>query len=57
MIENINDFLSVAFLVLLLMIALFEILKHFSKRHARHIMDLERDYYFQDFEQDEEETV
>lgn len=50
MIENINDFLSVAFLALLLIIAVFQIVKHFS---SRHIMDLERDYYIQDFEEDE----
>ena len=53
MIENINDFLSVAFLALLLIIAVFQIVKHFSSRHARHMMDLERDYYIQDFEEDE----
>mgnify|MGYP003377576849 CR=1 FL=1 len=43
MIENVNDFLSVA----------FQVVKHFSSRHARRIMDLERDYYIQDFEEDE----
>lgn len=52
MIENVNDFLSVAFLALLLIIAAFQVVKHFSSRHAR-LMDLERDYYIQDFEEDE----
>lgn len=54
MIENINDFLSVAFLALLLIGALFQVLKHFSRRHERKVMDLERDYYIQDFEEEQE---
>lgn len=53
MIENVNDFLSVAFLALLLIVAAFQVVKHFSSRHTRRIMDLERDYYIQDFEEDE----
>ena len=53
MIEIVNDFLSVAFLALLLIVAAFQVVKHFSSRHARRIMDLERDYYIQDFEEDE----
>ena len=56
MIENVNDFLSVAFLALLLIVAAFQVVKHFSSRHARRIMDLERDYYIQDFEEDEWES-
>ena len=48
-----GDFLSVAFLALLLIVAAFQVVKHFSSRHARRIMDLERDYYIQDFEEDE----
>lgn len=56
MIENINDFLSVAFLVGILMAALIVVFRHFSNRHARKIMDLEREYYVQDFEEDESES-
>ena len=56
MIENINDFLSVAFLVILLLVILILVLRHFSVRHARKIMDLEREYYFSDFEEDDPES-
>lgn len=45
MIENINDFLSVAFLVLVILYGLYLTYSIFVKHHAHRMQQLESDYY------------
>lgn len=55
MVENINDFLSVAFVVGILFVGLFIVFRQFSIRHQSRIKNLEKEYYIQDFEEDDSE--
>ncbi|MEA4875039.1 hypothetical protein [Anaerorhabdus sp.] len=48
MIENVNDFLSVAFLILLILYGFFLTYKVFVKHHAHKMQQLESDYYLED---------
>lgn len=45
MIENVNDFLSIAFLVLLILYGLYLTYAIFVKHHAHKMQQLESDYY------------
>lgn len=50
MIENINDFLSVAFLLLILVYGLYITYSIFVKHHEHKMQQIESDYYQDDTE-------
>lgn len=48
MIENINDFISLAFLIVIIIYALYLSYSIFVQHHAHRIQQLESDYYHDD---------
>ncbi|MEG0176302.1 hypothetical protein [Anaerorhabdus sp.] len=48
MIENVNDFLSLAFLVVVIMYGFYLTYSVFVKHHAHKMQQLESDYYQED---------